>query len=606
MLQICFIHSRDDAGLDCSYSWLWVSWLAAIRGVQAITHLPVRVMMLLMHPMPAIPLMPLHRMTLQSPAIRATRPTRIRMMHRTRLAHAAAIGFERCHREPLHRMTLRADPSDILVDDPSESPTPVTPAAGCGDWVIQEGEACDAGPRNGLDGAGCRSDCTFPQCGDGQRSPSEECDSDNDEACNVENCELELTLASVQEPTDAIYEVLAPDATTIFGDAMQTLASSEHFVIRASYDDVALMAEHQTPGGPLSEENQLAILGRLEEIWDFYIDELGFAPPYYDSPTPYKVNAVITDYGYLSGGTFQEPAWGPGQHPQIQMHYGATEGYHGMAHEFAHALQNMVSGADWFDYGGWFSESHAEFMAYQFNPDGVGCSEVLVNAPHHHYGTTRNRYCNWQFWDYVIDTLGAAAVNALWSGNINGPTFINPLDVDIPDSCSELDGPFAAFQRNLGWDIERLNDLFGRWALANIEWSYGKGPLFRNEYGDYVGDLEAGKRGRVTRLETHGEGSDRFYMPPDILAPQRWGYNVVQLFPDEGIDEFVVEFRGLVQAESARTAPLGSLNMEPDNSQLPDSGWRWGIAVIGRPRPCARNAASVGCTRQFTGPTSKG
>ena len=364
-------------------------------------------------------------------------------------------------------------------------------------------------------------------------------------------------MASVQEPTGAIYEVLAPDATTIFGDAMQTLASSEHFVIRASYDDVALMAEHQTPGGPLSEENQIAILGRLEEIWDFYIDELGFAPPYYDSPTPYKVNAVITDYGYLSGGTFQEPAWGPGQHPQIQMHYDATEGYHGMAHEFAHALQNMVSGADWFDYGGWFSESHAEFMAYQFNPDGVGCSEVLVNAPHHHYGTTRNRYCNWQFWDYVTDTLGAAAVNALWSGNINGPTFINPLDVDIPDSCSELDGPFATFQRNLGWDIERLNDLFGRWALANIEWSYGKGPLFRNEYGDYVGDLEAGKRGRVTRLETHGEGSDRFYMPPDILAPQRWGYNVVQLFPDEGADEFVVEFRGLVQAESARTAPLG-------------------------------------------------
>ena len=27
--------------------------------------------------------------------------------------------------------------------------------------------------------------------------------------------------------------------------------------------------------------------------------------------------------------------------------------------------------------------------------------------------------------------------------------------------------------------------------------------------------------------------------------------------------------------------PPLSLNMEPDNSQLPDSGWRWGIAVIG-------------------------
>ena len=192
-----------------------------------------------------------------------------------------------------------------------------------------------------------------------------------------------------------MYEVLAPDATTIFGDAMQTLASSEHFVIRASYDDVALMAEHQTPGGPLSEENQMAILGRLEEIWDFYIDELGFAPPYYDSPTPYKVNAVITDYGYLSGGTFQEPAWGPDN----ILRFRCTMVRPGATMVWPMSLPtrcDMVSGADWFDYGGWFSESHAEFMAYQFNPDGVGCSEVLVNAPHHHYGTTRNRYCNWR------------------------------------------------------------------------------------------------------------------------------------------------------------------------------------------------------------------
>ena len=88
--------------------------------------------------------------------------------------------------------------------------------------------------------------------------------------------------------------------------------------------------------------------------------------------------------------------------------------------------------------------------------------------------------------------------------------------------------PFAAFLRNLGWDIERLNDLFGRWALANIEWSYGKGPLFRNEYGDYVGDGLG--RGRCGSTGTHGENGDLgTYMPPDILAPQRWGYNVVHL-----------------------------------------------------------------------------
>ena len=87
--------------------------------------------------------------------------------------------------------------------------------------------------------------------------------------------------------------------------------------------------------------------------------------------------------------------------------------------------------------------------------------------------------------------------------------------------------------------------------MANIEWSYGKGPLFRNEYGDYVGDLEA-KKGVLPWRRTVKAVTDSTCHR--ILA-SALGYNVVQLFPDEGIDEFVVEFRGLVQAESARTAP---------------------------------------------------
>ncbi|MEE2785934.1 MAG: DUF6055 domain-containing protein [Myxococcota bacterium] len=467
--------------------------------------------------------------------------------------------------------------------------TPFTQPAGCGDWRIQANEQCDAGPANGQDGVGCRRDCTWPVCGDGHRASGELCDDGNQasgDGCSAE-CITEHTFAAVDDDPTAAYEILAPDAMTIFGDAMVTLSASEHFVLRASYDDAALIAAHQAPGGPLSADTQRAMLERLEEIWRVYIEEMGFAPPYASQAQRYKTNVVITDYGYLSGGTFNEPAWAPGPHPQVQMHFNATDGYGGMAHEFTHALQNMAIGADWFEFGGWFSESHAEFMTQRFLGDGIGCSEVLVNAPHQHYGTTRNRYCNWQFWDFLTERISIQAVNELWTGNIGGSTFSNPFDENIPAACSEMDGPFATLLRNLDWHIEQLNDFFGRWAMANVTWDYiQKGNLFRDIYGPYSGALPPGKRGRITRLKASEAGA-LHYVPPEELAPQRWGYNLVRLYPDVGAEAVTVRFRGVVQTVPARQRPFGNFNMEPSTIPQPDSGWRWGLVAIqndGSPR----------------------
>jgi len=69
----------------------------------------------------------------------------------------------------------------------------------------------------------------------------------------------------------------------------------------------------------------------------------------------------------------------------------------------------MALATDWFEFGGWFSESHAEFMASQVTED-VGCSDLLLKTQHH-YGTTKSRYCNWQFWEFLAETEGFDAVN---------------------------------------------------------------------------------------------------------------------------------------------------------------------------------------------------
>lgn len=475
------------------------------------------------------------------------------------------------------------------------------PSSTCGDLIVQDNEECDAGAGNGRDGVGCTADCKFPVCGDGHRAPGEYCDDGNQnsgDGCSS-NCVTEHAFTRVPEPKGAKYNVVAPWATTIFGDSLRTFQSSEHFVIRASFDDQDLLEEELKEGGSLSKKNQRKNLATFERIWTTYIDKFKFAPPYFNKKKQYKVNVVVTDYGYLSGGTFSEAApWPEGPHPQVQMLYEAFKSYGGMLHEFMHALQNMPPQSDWFEFGGWFSESHAEFMRYRADPTGVGCSEILVNAPHLYYGTTRNRYCNWQFWDYLAEVIGMDAINGLWTGSLGGVTDkLFPNYMDIPDACGQLDGPFSVLLRSLDWNIEQLNDIFGRWAMANVAWDYEqKGNIYRDAYKPYSEDFVSGRRGRVTRLESSGGNSNTLhYFPPEILAPQRWGYNLVRLIPVEGRDSVVLKFRGVTQNASARTKKFGNYNKEPSEMPQPDSGWRWGLVAIeasGLPRYSALQAGA--------------
>ena len=382
-----------------------------------------------------------------------------------------------------------------------------------------------------------------------------------------------------EDTSDSEYKVLCPNMPTFFGDNVTTLNHSDHFVLRAVFEDPEYFESLRQDGMELSDENLEGILSRMEEIWQKFVVELNFSAPYASSQQKYKTNVVITDYGYLSGGTFNDGIPGA-PHPHIQVHYEATGGYGGLAHEFTHALQNMALGADWFEYGGWFSESHAEFMASQMTGE-VGCSAVIVDNPHHHYGTTRNRYCNWQFWEFLSEEIGFDAINKIWTSTINGPDFTLNGTTEVPEECGELDGPFSTLLRITNWSIEDLNDAFGRWAMANVGWDYTRmGDLFRDEYKNHNEmSYEEGSWGRLTRLN-HIENGEPYYAPPDYIAPQRWGYNLVQLFPESDSTSIGIEFRGVVQNESARPSPFGAFEKEPFRELSPDSGWRWGVVAI--------------------------
>ncbi len=314
---------------------------------------------------------------------------------------------------------------------------------------------------------------------------------------------------------------------------------SEHFAI------------YWKDGTNITTANAQAAITTLEAIWESYFGApIYFPQPYCNSAQKYKA-AVHFDNEY--------PLWGGGwsrngiNYMGMWIGPGAANDPWGLAHEFMHGVQAMTQGfGDCGGVGCWIYESHANWMPHQMFDNNVHCSEMLVNTSHLYYGNTRNRYCNWQFFEFIKDKYCHSAINNMWA--YNAP-------------AGQRD-PWQKLMLSQNWNIEQLNDRFGEWAMHNITWDYqnpdgtDQGAVYRQNYGNI--NAEAGsytaRRLRLTQLESLDSNfaQNRRFVSPYYWAPQRWGYNVVQLFPETGATSVKVSFRGVVQSGA-------------------NSGWRWGL-----------------------------
>lgn len=291
----------------------------------------------------------------------------------------------------------------------------------------------------------------------------------------------------------------------------------------------------------------------LESIWDKYFGApLNMPEPYCSSSSKWKA-AVHFDNEF--------PLWGGGW-DRNGIHYmgmwvgpnTASDSW-GLAHEFMHGVQANTAGFQ--DCGGiacWIYESHANWAPHQVFRDNVHCSEMLVNAPHLYYGNTRDRYCNWQFFEFLKDKHCPVVVNDMWTSQAP----IGQRD------------PWQKLMLNQGWDIQTLNDMFGEWAMHNVTWDYrdpngdDQGIIYRRNYGLLNADpgTYTQRRLRLTQLESMDDNwaEQRRFASPYYWAPQRWGYNVTRLYPEAGSSQVRVKFRGVVQPSA-------------------HSGWRWGLVA---------------------------
>ncbi|HKX30260.1 MAG TPA: DUF6055 domain-containing protein, partial [Blastocatellia bacterium] len=361
------------------------------------------------------------------------------------------------------------------------------------------------------------------------------------------------------------YQVMNPGSSS-------TVFTSTHFAARWNPADNVPLTQAQAQTG----------LSTLEQIWTRYLNEIGFAKPYATEASKFKVDVNVSDQGWASGG-------GTGlRHPGMWLHFNAFQDPGALAHEFTHALQYWTTGLRSSEFTGWFFECHAEWMRHQFFRDQVNCAEMLVNYPHLYYGSTRDRYCNWQFWEFLKEKYCYRVINDIWN-----------LSRKPGEAGQRDEDPFSVLARNLGWSQSQLNNEFGDWALHNATWDYPNGAVYRQRFGSYS-DRAGMRRTRVTVLKDLDLAQRRFVVP-EFWAPQRWGYNLVRLVPDNPGQSgtVTVTFKGVVQTGPASTN-FGSFARQPVTVPPPSSDWRWGLVALGSSGAARYSALQQGANGQVS------
>jgi hypothetical protein len=358
----------------------------------------------------------------------------------------------------------------------------------------------------------------------------------------------------------------------------------------------------------ITEANAKTALNELEKIFDVYMRE-GFAPPYAANATKYKMGVYVLRNGSnctnavgtrFCGGTStcsEGHAFGglAGNAPGMWLSSGAVSDQWALAHEFMHGLQSKAGGMgggstnQGTNFRGWFFESHANLMPHLVYPrsadtqNGVHyCAEMYTRTAELYLGSTRNRYCNWQFFEFLIHKRGTKIVNDIWTSS----------------GVSNHD-PFSEVMRQNSISQSEFGDLFGEFATKAVIWDINNGSvhpnadykargsaLFRASFNKNLGNPdERFKRPRYTYLEAldSTDGANGRFVSPFAFSPQRYGYNIIRLYPDAATGTVTVHFRGDVQTKNYIQNYSKKLNLEPAVTYLPydpGSDWRYGLVAV--------------------------
>ncbi|HEU5130431.1 MAG TPA: DUF6055 domain-containing protein [Glycomyces sp.] len=308
-----------------------------------------------------------------------------------------------------------------------------------------------------------------------------------------------------------------PRFLTDAGAETGNFVESENFVVRWG-DAVDVVAWGQQRG---YDDYPRWVADHMEDIWDFYVDEVGWVDPArHDPGADYRINLYLC--GSWSGDFLPPANWaGPDDIGvgHMCLPYDKIWDDWVESHEFNHILQSYASdiNADNGNGGGWGHgnpvsgpvwEAHANFMARMMRPDVVVGSGYYVDRQHFRWLAQETYYGDWMLFNTIRDTYGQEVIDDFWYEARQGE---HPIDT---------------IKRVLGLDHGAFADLIGDYAARQVVYDFADGEAIRSDLWN----------GSYRPLHTDGLqslGGDR-YRIADADAPHQYGHNIIQLNPDGG------------------------------------------------------------------------
>ena len=409
----------------------------------------------------------------------------------------------------------------------------------------------------------------------------------------------------------------APDYDAATAYKWTDYYESERFVMWHSANNVG--------GAQVAENTAKSTLEEMEKVLDDYLGEINFQHAYPNLAQPtadrdagkrYKLHIVIicqTECGGWTDGFNGGMAGLVNGVPTMWVSKGSLSFITGvLGHELMHTLQQTSGGFRESDFVGWLHESHASMMPYYASggkTEGITANtEGYIRRAYLGLGMARSRYYNWHYYAYLENRYGMQYVNDLWSKaykyqnartsdiNLAVAMYGESIRESFNPTAARTADPFGEQMRINGLTQKDFGDIIADYAMKSVIWDMGDiGKRFKS-ISSYANPAEANKRHRFINLEPledneGGEPVNNRYVVPFALAPQRYAYNIIRLYPDE-TGTIKVRFRGDVQTTCniPNYTKNNSRSLEPNNTYIrdvsgtgndnPGSDWRYGLVVV--------------------------
>ncbi|WP_030154920.1 DUF6055 domain-containing protein [Glycomyces sp. NRRL B-16210] len=326
------------------------------------------------------------------------------------------------------------------------------------------------------------------------------------------------TVEPTDEPTggpEQQKETRTPRFLTEAGAETRNYVESENFTVRWG-DAIDAVAWGQQRG---YDNYPQWVAEHMEEIYDFYVDEVGFVDPAdHATGSQYRINLYLC--GTWSNDFLPPANWaGPDDIGvgHICMPYDKIWDQWVEAHEFSHILQSYAVDINIADGhgGGWGAgnpvsgpvwEAHANYMARMIRPEVTVGSGYYVDRQHYRWLSQETYYGDWMLFNTIRENYGADVIDRFWY------------------EAEQGEHPIDTIKRVLGLSQTEFADLIGDYASRQVAYDFDDGEAIRSDLW---------RSSTYSPLHTdplQSLGDDR-YRIADSDAPHQYGHNIIQLDP---------------------------------------------------------------------------